>query len=166
MEITYKTELSELIDVGQVQEQVSTIESVIDEYSDKGDELLRKELASNLSEDTFYYGSNHLIFDKVTSLCTSFSNVDKSVLATIISKAKDKREEELLRLREEVQKRIEEIKSKLQDNLYQMSNLLLSTDSQSQIKIDKLKQLNRVLLEERQELDKKLEKIESELGGL
>ena len=166
MEITYKTEISELIDVGKVQSKVSSIEGVIDEYSDKGDEVLRKELSSNLSENTFYYGSNHPIFDKATTLCTSFSSIDTSVLSTIISKAKEKREEELLRLKSEVQKRIEEITNQLQANLSRIRELCLSKDAEATSQIDKIKAENHKLIDEKQKLKEKLEKIESELGDL
>ena len=166
MEITYKTEISELINVGQIQEQTSIIEKVIDEYSDKGDEILRKELSTNLSENTFYYGTNHLIFDKATKLCMSFSNIDKSVLAIIISKAKEKREEELTILREKVQERIKEIDAQLRDNLYNIRNLLISTNPEDSIKLNEIKRINRELISEKQELEKKIENIDSELGGL
>lgn len=166
MEITYQTHISELINVDQVQEQVASIESVIDEYSNRGDEVLREQLASNLSESSFYYGTNHPIFDKATSICISFSDIDKSALSNIISKAKEKREEELIRLRKEVQNRIEEINGQLLSNLYSIKNLSISTAPNALNEIEKIKQSNRQLIAEKEKLEKKIEKIESELGGL
>jgi hypothetical protein len=166
MEITYQTNISELINVDQVQDQVSSIESVIDEYSNRGDEVLREQLASNLSESSFYYGTNHPIFDKATSICISFSDIDKSALSNIISKAKEKREEELITLRKEVQNRIEEIYRQLLANLFSVKNLTISTDPNAPNEIEKIKESNKYLIDEKESLEKKIEKIESELGGL
>jgi hypothetical protein len=78
MEITYQTNISELINVDQAQDQVSSIESVIDEYSNRGNEVLREQLASNLSETSFYYGTNHPIFDKATSIIFESFFADKT----------------------------------------------------------------------------------------
>ena len=166
MVITYKTELSELINVGEVSAKTSEITKIIDEYADKVEESIKSECTSNLSEETFYIDNDPLIYNKLNTLIVS-SEIDKSALSNIVSLAQEKREEELSKLHKAVLEHIGELTDQKNDKCLQRSRLeLFNFLNRNASAIESLTQQIIAIEEEIKIYEEKLKTIESQMGGI
>ncbi len=165
MTITYTTEISELINVGEVSGKVGEITNIITNYSDTVDEVLRGECSGHLSEETFSIDDDPLIFNKISPLITS-TLVDTSSLSNIVSLAEKKRKEELDALYKAVSSHINDLKEQ-RDNKYleksrlQLFNVLHINDNSIATIDNEIAALD----VEIKKYEEKLEMINAERGG-
>lgn len=167
MTITYKTEISELMDVGQVQEKTDEIKKIVDEYKDETGESLKTELTSNLSPTTFYIDNNPLLHDKAEEVYNSLNSntyIDLSVLSTIISKAKEKREEELNTLKKAVINHINELIVSITQYSFTLLTMIPGSPHYND-RYSILSNLNKAKTEQKFYEDK-LRRIEKEIGAI
>ena len=167
MTITYKTEISELLDVGQVEAKTDEIKKVVDEYKDDTGESLKTELNSNLSQTTFYIDNNSLLHDKTKEVYNSLNSsdcIDLSVLSNIISLAKDKREEELNTLKKAVKSHISELNSVITKYLSELITLTPEVPNYNK-RYAILNNLKKVKVEQKY-YEEKLQSIDKEIGAI
>ena len=167
MTITYKTEISELLDVGQVEAKTDEIKKVVDEYKNGTGESLKTELNANLSQTTFYVDNNSLLHDKTKEVYNSLNSsdcIDLSVLSNIISLAKDKREEELNTLKKAVKSHISELNSVITKYLSELITLTPEVPNYNK-RYAILNNLKKVKVEQKY-YEEKLQSIDKEIGAI
>jgi hypothetical protein len=167
MTITYETEISELMDVGQVQEKTDEIKKIVDEYKDDTGESLKTELTSNLSPTTFYIDNNPLLHDKTEEVYNSLNSnnyIDLSVLSTIISKSKEKREEELNTLKKAVINHINELNASIVNYSLKLIAMFPGSANYNE-RYSILSNLSKLKTEQKLYEDK-LRSIEKEIGAI
>lgn len=111
MKITADTPISSLMNANNVTNYCNQFVSRVNKFKTKSSTTINSELSAGLSGENCLVAGEALLEDEGARTIKSIDNINTSITEKIISKAKEKRREELTILREMIIKKINSLKS-------------------------------------------------------